>query len=95
MLYKIYKGNSEHDMSQQDQSNFKINEDSKGSFQDAIVDVNGKQVPLSSINKPHHVIIEPKDHQPNIEASLFPDIEPEAREREEKLKAERAKKKQE
>ncbi|KAI5951720.1 hypothetical protein KGF54_004795 [Candida jiufengensis] len=83
-----------------------------------IVDINGKKVPLSRINKPHNVVIPGKDQLPHVEAKQqekedlkefkqanlggedtrqkinpadFPPVEPEAKEREAKLEAERAK----
>ncbi|KAI5964691.1 uncharacterized protein KGF55_001760 [Candida pseudojiufengensis] len=87
--------------------------------EDILVDINGKKVPLSRINKPHNVVIPKRDEFPNIEskdqqnkedlkefgqANLggegtrqkidpkdFPPVEPEAKEREAKLEAERAK----
>lgn len=54
-----------------------------------MVNIGGKQVPFSSINKPHHVVVDPKDHQAPVDAKDFPDLEPEAKARE----AERAEKK--
>ncbi|CAI5756582.1 unnamed protein product [Candida verbasci] len=49
-----------------------------------MVDVNGKKVPLSRINKPH-AVIHPQDHQPqqqNKDASNFPKVESDAKNRE-------------
>lgn len=54
-----------------------------------MVNMGGKLVPFSKINKPHHVVIQPKDHQPQFNAESFPDVEPEAKEREAKLAAAR------
>lgn len=60
-----------------------------------MVNIGGKTVPFSKINKPHTVIINPEHHKPKVDASSFPDVEPAAKEREEKLAAERAAKKNE
>lgn len=59
--------------------------------QEILIDMGGKQVPLSKINKPHNVVIDHR-HKPVINAAEFPDIEPEAKEREVKLQKDRAKK---
>lgn len=55
-----------------------------------MVNMGGRLVPFSQINKPHHVVIEPKDHHA-INTQDFPDIEPEAKAREAKLAEERKK----
>ncbi|RLV95783.1 Protein CASP [Spathaspora sp. JA1] len=52
-----------------------------------IVNMGGRQVPFSKINKPHNVVLEPKYHKPNVNPESFPDIEPEAKQREEELAA--------
>lgn len=58
---------------------------------DILINVGGKQVPLSLVNKPHHAVVGGVDKPvPNIES--FPDVEPAAKEREAKLAEERAKK---
>lgn len=55
---------------------------------DVIINMGGKQVPLSKINKPHNVVIGgTKKAVPNVEQ--FPAVEPEAKAREESLKKER------
>lgn len=53
------------------------------------VNIGGKLVPFSLINKPHNVVVQPKDHHAPINTKDFPDIEPEAKEREAKLEAAR------
>ncbi|KAI3402364.1 hypothetical protein KGF56_004772 [Candida oxycetoniae] len=54
----------------------------EGKSQDEIlVDMNGKQVPLSKISKPHAVVL-PQDHQGNLDAKSFPGVEPEAQQKE-------------
>lgn len=55
-----------------------------------MVNMGGKQVPFSSINKPHHVVIDPKYHKPQVDANSFPDVEPEAKARDQKLEEERS-----
>lgn len=52
-----------------------------------IVNIGGRLVPFSLINKPHHAIVHPKEHHAPIDAKDFPDLEPEAKEREAKLAA--------
>lgn len=56
------------------------------------VNIGGRSVPWDKVNKPHHAVVNPKDHIPQVDASSFPDIEPEAKEREARLEAERAQK---
>mmetsp|Transcript_292 Transcript_292/g.270 ORF Transcript_292/g.270 Transcript_292/m.270 type:complete len:110 (+) Transcript_292:46-375(+) len=55
-----------------------------------MINMGGRQVPFSSINKPHHVVIDPKQHKPQVDPNSFPDIEPEAKAREQKLEEERS-----
>lgn len=55
--------------------------------EELMVNMGGKQVPFSKINKPHHVILDPQHHQPKVEAESFPDVEPQAKLREEELEA--------
>lgn len=46
------------------------------------VDVgDGKKVPLSSINKPHQVVIDPKFDKPKIDPKDFPQVESNLEER--------------
>lgn len=54
-----------------------------------VINAGGKSVPFSQINKPHHAVIQPRDHQANINVNEFPDIEPAAKEREAKIAAAR------
>lgn len=56
-----------------------------------IINMGGKQVPFNTINKPHAVVIDPKN-RPQHDPKNFPDLEPAAKEREAKLAAERANK---
>lgn len=56
-----------------------------------IVDIGGKKVPWSSVNKPHTRILEADKHKPVPNPDTFPDIEPDAKKREEQLAAERRK----
>lgn len=58
---------------------------------DVMVDLNGKQVPLLKISKPHHRVLD-HNQKPIPDPKTFPDVEPEAKEREAKLAAEREKK---
>lgn len=58
---------------------------------DVMVDLNGKQVPLLQISKPHHRVLD-HNHKPVPDPKTFPDVEPEAKEREAKLAAERKQK---
>lgn len=47
-----------------------------------LVDVgDGKKVPLSSINKPHQVVIDPKFDKPQIDPKAFPEVESNLEER--------------
>ncbi|KAF5211231.1 hypothetical protein EJF18_30591 [Clavispora lusitaniae] len=55
------------------------------------VNIGGKSVPLNKINKPHNVVVGGLD-KPIPKAEDFPEVEPEAREREARLAEERAKK---
>ncbi|KAK6457685.1 uncharacterized protein RJT20DRAFT_2235 [Scheffersomyces xylosifermentans] len=57
-----------------------------------VVNIGGKQVPFNKINKPHHVVLDPHHHKPQVNAESFPDLEPEAKEREAHLEAARAQK---
>lgn len=54
------------------------------------VNIGGKQVPLSKINKPHHRILD-HNQKPIPDPKTFPDVEPEAKEREAKLAESRKK----
>lgn len=54
-----------------------------------IINMGGKQVPFSKINKPHHVVIDPREHKPQVDAASFPDLEPAAKARELELAAKR------
>ncbi|PSK39321.1 hypothetical protein C7M61_001930 [Candidozyma pseudohaemuli] len=56
--------------------------------EELIVDLNGKQVPLLKISKPHHRILD-HNQKPVPDPKTFPDVEPEAKEREAKLAEER------
>lgn len=56
-----------------------------------MVNMGGRQVPFNSINKPHHVVIDPVNHKPKVDPKSFPEVEPEAKAREDKLEAERNK----
>ncbi|ODV77265.1 uncharacterized protein CANTADRAFT_55952 [Suhomyces tanzawaensis NRRL Y-17324] len=58
-----------------------------------IVNLGGKQVPFSAINKPHHAVIQPQQNKPQVDAASFPDVEPAAKEREAQLEAQAEKKK--
>lgn len=59
--------------------------------EDILINVGGKQVPLSKVNKPHNAVVGGLDKAvPHAES--FPDVEPAAKEREAKLAEERAKK---
>ncbi|KAK6461762.1 hypothetical protein DFJ63DRAFT_314392 [Scheffersomyces coipomensis] len=60
-----------------------------------IVNMNGRQVPFSQINKPHNVVLNPGQHKPKIDVASFPDLEPAAKEREAELAAAREAKKKE
>lgn len=56
--------------------------------EDVIINMGGKQVPLSKINKPHNVVVGGTNKAvPNVKE--FPAVEPEAKAREESLKQER------
>lgn len=56
------------------------------------VTIGNKQVPVSAVNKPHNVVVGGQN-KPVVDASLFPEVEPEAKAREAQLEAERAQKK--
>lgn len=62
--------------------------------EEIMVNLGNKQVPLSKINKPHNVVVG-GGNKPIPDLKLFPEVEPEAKAREEKLDAARAKKKEE
>lgn len=62
--------------------------------EEIMLNMGNKQVPLSKINKPHNVVVGGVD-KPIPDLKAFPGVEPEAKAREEKLDAERAKKKKE
>lgn len=47
-----------------------------------IVNIGGKQVPFSKINKPHNVVLDPSKHKPQVNVENFPDLTPEAKKRE-------------
>ncbi|KAG2733722.1 hypothetical protein G9P44_003247 [Scheffersomyces stipitis] len=55
-----------------------------------MVNIGGKQVPFNKINKPHHVVLDPSLHKPKVDVASFPDLEPEAKQREAELAAARA-----
>lgn len=55
---------------------------------DILVNIGGKQVPLSRVNKPHHRILD-HNKKPVPDPNTFLEVEPEAREREAKLAEER------
>ena len=57
------------------------------------VEIGGKKVPWNSVIKPHTRILEADKHKPIPNPDTFPDIEPEAKKREEELAAERSKNK--
>lgn len=57
--------------------------------EDPVITVGNKQVHLSQVNKPHNVVVGGVD-KPIPDLKQFPDVLPEAKEREEKLAAERA-----
>lgn len=59
--------------------------------EDIMITIGNKQVPLSSVNKPHNVVVGGRN-KPVPDVTLFPDVEPEAKAREAKLEEERAKK---
>lgn len=46
-----------------------------------ILNMGGRQVPFSAINKPHHVVLDAKDHVPIPEGKDFPGLTPEAKAR--------------
>lgn len=52
-----------------------------------IINMGGKQVPFSRINKPHNVVLDPLKHKPKVDANKFPDVEENARIREEERAA--------
>lgn len=62
--------------------------------EEIMVTIGKRQVPLSRVNKPHNVVVGGMD-KPIPDLKQFPDIEPEAKAREEKLEAEREKRKEE
>lgn len=83
LLYR-YKYPTKATDTMSDNDNNKRQEDIGDSRpEDLLVDFGGKQVPFSKINKPHNVILDPNFHQPKVNAESFPDIEPEAKKREE------------
>lgn len=57
------------------------NSDSDKKQEEIFVQVGNKRVPWSSVNKPH-AVIHPEDHQPKVDANVFPDIEPEVKQKE-------------
>ncbi|EGV64988.1 hypothetical protein PSN45_004777 [Yamadazyma tenuis] len=52
---------------------------------DIYVKIGNKQVPFSSINKPHSVLLGPKHHKPQPPTEDFPDLTPAAKAREAEL----------
>lgn len=46
-----------------------------------ILNMGGRQVPFSAINKPHHVVLDAKDHVPIPDTKDFPGLTPEAKAR--------------
>ncbi|EMG51005.1 hypothetical protein G210_4968, partial [Candida maltosa Xu316] len=54
---------------------------SKKTADEIFVDLGGKKVPWSRINKPH-AVVHPTDHHPQVDANSFPDIEPEQKQKE-------------
>lgn len=61
----------------------------EGNPDNLFVKIGGKTVPLSLINKPHHVVVDPHHHKPAVDPKTFPDVEPEAKQREAELEAKR------
>lgn len=57
-----------------------------------MVNIGGRLVPWNKVNKPHHAVLNPEQHKPQLNAEDFPDIEPEAKEREAKRAEEMGKK---
>lgn len=54
---------------------------------DVNINLGGKTVPFSKINKPHTVVIKPQHHHPQTKD--FPDLEPQAKQREAELEQQR------
>ncbi|EGW33215.1 uncharacterized protein SPAPADRAFT_60554 [Spathaspora passalidarum NRRL Y-27907] len=90
-LYFLYKYSFSTESATTDMSNKDAKQDDKSNYdpENLIINMGGKQVPFSEINKPHNVVLEPKQHKPVVSADAFPDIEPEAKQREEELAAKR------
>lgn len=83
---------TEHQQNQQKTPGFAADPQEGKDPSKILVDLDGKKVPLSSINKPHHVVdplLHPAGNKPVPNPETFPDVEPEAKEREAKLAEER------
>lgn len=54
-----------------------------------VINIGGRSVPFSEVNKPHNVVLEADKVLPKVDPNSFPPVEKEAKEREDALQAQR------
>lgn len=82
-LYNRLMSNHESEQQKLNLGNEPLSEEDLKNFDpnNMMVNMGGRLVPFSKINKPHNVVLDPKEHKPIPNAQDFPDLTPEAKAR--------------